>query len=510
MKKNNNCWLFALCSLFFVPLNADAAGTYYTGNYQSPQQRYNTNYNSGGSDTTQDSEEDTTADTDQNTGYNNYYNNYYNSRYQNQQQPQYQQRVQPQYSYQQQKSSTSSSSGNPEQGLYLNAGVSREDAMWKFDMKNSGSILHYDNIAWNVFDATGGYNFYISNTPVKIDAGIKIGTQSGETTMVDDDITNGGYFITQWINTGTSAVIGNQVGHALSIGTSSGGSMFGFNAGFGLPNAFKMGNAKFTPSLGYRSLSYKLETKQNYGLSVDTSACFRVQSTGEVQCDPAVVVHYSDGTKQIIWRDTIGGDMNIGTDAEMVDTGGTYYYSQPGTSHSYEVTWSGPYAAMDIDYDINQNNTINGRVEIGLPAYDSTGDQPYRFDWQHPKSVEDSASMGSAMHLGLAANWETAITTSINMSLGLTYDYYTVSGANAKTYLNSKYYLGLYDSILSAWETAGKTETQMLATDGTGDQTAINIKNLESSCPGWVCSVDNEVSSFYKSMGIRVGLSAKF
>lgn len=500
MKQNNNYLLAVLCSLLFVPV-AHAAGTYYTGSYQSPQQRYYNGYN-----TTTESDEATTNQ-DAVVDNSGYYNDYYNSRYQRQyQQPQYQQ-VQPQYSYQQQNQARVS---DVKQGFYLGAGISREDANWKFDMKDSGSILHYDNISWNVFDANAGYNFYISNTPVKIDTGIKIGMQSGETTMIDDDITNGGYFITQWVDTGTGDIIGDQIGHALSVGTSSEGGMFGFHAGFGLPELFKIGNAKFTPSVGYRNLNYNLKTKNNYGLSVDTSACFRVGATGELQCDPAVVVYYNDDTKQIIWRDNITGDMNLGTDADIINTGGTYYYQQPGTSHSYDVTWSGPYAALDIDYDINQNNSVNTRLELGLPSYDAVGNQPYRFDWEHPKSVEDSAGMGSATHLGLAANWKTSITNSVMLSFGLTYDYYSVSGADAKTYLNSSYYLGLYDAILESWQTAGKTEAEMLATDGTGDQTAINIKNMESNCPGWVCSVSNEVGSLYKSMGIRIGLNAKF
>lgn len=283
--------------------------------------------------------------------------------------------------------------------------------------------------------------------------------------------------------------------------------MLGFNAGFGLTDFFKWGNMKITPSVGYRYLKYKLETKKNYGLSVDTSACFEID--GEIQCDPAVVIHYSDGKQQIIWRDDIKSEMEIGSGASNIDTGGTYYYQQPGTSHSYEVEWSGPYLAMDMVYDINQNNSVNGRVELGFPGYKSTGDQPYRFDWAHPKSVEDKAGMFGAIHFGLGANWLTAITDTISLSIGLTYDYYTVSDADAKTYLNSTYYNDLYNTRLQLWQGEGKTEADMLATDG-GDAIAKNIKQLEQDCPGWVCSTNGEIESFYKSMGIRVGINAKF
>ena len=326
--------------------------------------------------------------------------------------------------------------------------------------------------------------------------------------MYDDDITNGGFLVTTWIDAEDGTEIGDQIGHAMSIGTSQGGNMLGFNVGFGLTDIFKIGNVTLTPSVGYRYLKYKLETENNYGLSVDTTACFRVEGSDEIQCDPAIVVNLSDGSQQIIWRNSIDGSMDVPGNASSINTGSTYYYHQPGTSHSYETTWAGPYIALDMDYLINQNNSVNGRIELGFPGYNSTGDQPYRFDWAHPKSVEDDAGMFSAIHFGLGANWQTAITDSIALSIGLTYDYYTVSGADAKTYLNGTYYNDWYNMILNSTKWNGD-ETAMLNPD-TGDPTAINIKALEEQCPGWVCSTSGEIESFYKSMGIRVGINAKF
>ena len=261
-----------------------------------------------------------------------------------------------------------------------------------------------------------------------------------------------------------------------------------------------------TPSIGYRYLRYKLETKKNYGLSVDTAACFNVPGSDEVQCDPAIIVHYDNGTNQVIWRDSITGHVDIADGVEYIDTAGTYYYQQPGVSHSYEVAWSGPYIAMDMVYDITENNSVDARVELGFPGYSAEGDQPYRFDWQHPKSVSDSAGMFSAFHLGLAANWMTAISKSVSLSVGVTYDYYSVSGADAETYLNSTYYTNRYQELLDEWN---GDESAMLNQD-TGDPTAIAIKDLEKSCSGWVCKVGGEIDSFYRSLGVRVGLNARF
>lgn len=486
-----------------LPVAANAAGTYYTGNYQSPQMRYNTqSYASRGygANTTQTRNYNTTG-----------YSAYSSTR------PTVGTRT-GQVNVARTNAQPTTTTASGKNGFWLDAGISHENAMWQFEMKESSSKLHYDNVSWNVLDLRGGYVFDAGNTKMQIDAGFKYGMQYGDSSMVDDDITDGGYFVTRWV-TEANEVIGDQIGHALSVGTSKGGDMYGFNAGFGLTDFFKWGNMRVTPSLGYRYFKYKLETKKNYGLSVDTAACFKIEGSDEIQCDPAIIVELDDKTQQILWRDSVTGKMEVASNAKYIDSQGTYYYQQPGVSHSYEVEWSGPYLALDMNYLINANNSVNGRVELGLPGYKSVGDQPYRFDWAHPKSVEDKASIGSAMHFGFGANWVTAITNSVSLSLGLTYDYYTVSDADATTYLNGAYYTDLYNKRLVAWQKNHESDSEQIKSEagmlgqvpGTaGDETAISIKNLESQCSGWKCSASKEIDSFYKSMGIRVGVNARF
>ena len=478
----------------FVPFAAQAAGTYYTGytNYYQPSQQ---GYSSQTYAQRQNSGQYTTPS----------YSNYSNVRYN-------QGTTSPsQSSNQARASSTSNISANSKNGFWLNAGLSRETAMWQFDMKESGSILHYDNVSWNVLDVTGGYTFDMGNTKVAVDAGIKYGMQAGETTMVDDDVTNGGFFISQWINGDDNTVYGNEMGRALSIGTSEGGNMLGFNVGIGIEDFFKVGNVKITPSVGFRYFKYKLETKKNYGLNIDTTQCIDV-GNGETQCLPIITLHYSGETNPVIlWYPTDDNkdgfwDILDSAGLDGISPGDTFYYELSGISHSYDVTWMGPYIALDLDYLINQNNAVNARMELGLPGYNATGDQPYRIDWQHPKSVEDEAGIGGALHFGLGANWTTAITNSVALSIGLTYDYYSVSDADAKTYLNQAYYTDRWNEILADYS---NNETAMLDPD-TGSKEAISIKNLEEQCPGWVCSASGEIESFYKSMGIRVGVNAIF
>ena len=478
--------------MMLAPIVANAAGTYYsgyTGAYQSPQ----TSYASGYANRYNSYSTPSYASTRYNT-----YNNYNTNAARN---------VAAQRPTTNQNAATQTGGGAKKSGFWLDAGITHEMAQWQFSMNQSGSILSYDNLAWNVLGVDAGYAFDMGNTTVQIDAGLKYGMQWGESVMYDDDITNGGYLVTTWIDGSSKEEIGDQIGHALSMGTSKGGNMLGFNVGIGLTDVFKIGSVTLTPSVGYRYLKYNLTTENNYGLAVDTTACFQVEGSDEIQCDPAIVVNLSDGKQQIIWRDDINGSMDVPGNADSVNTGSTYYYHQPGVSHSYETTWAGPYIALDMDYVINQNNAVNGRIELGFPGYTSVGDQPYRFDWAHPKSVEDEAGMFSAFHFGAGFNWTTAITDSVALSLGMTYDYYSVSSADATTYLNMGYYEDLYNKILE--EDFSGNEDEMLDPVN-GSATAINIKNLESECPGGVCKTDGEIESFYKSLGIRVGINAKF
>lgn len=344
-------------------------------------------------------------------------------------------------------------SADVKQGFYIGADFSHEFASWKFDMATAASMLHYDNIGWNVFGANAGYKFGTS-VPFQIDGGFRYGMQSGESTMVDDDITNGGFYLTDGpveVEIKGETYIDYPVENSLSVGTTKGGKMTEFFAGIGLTDVFKIGNLKFTPSVGYRYLKYKLHTENNYGMGMTVlyELCYDTIGT---QCLPAVI-ELEDGT--------------------IIDE--TFYYYQPTTSHSYDVVWSGPYVAMDMRYDINQYNFANARVELGFPGYKSTGDQPYRPDLQHPKSFEDKADMFQAFHLGLSADWMTAITDSLSLSLGVTYDYYRVKKADATTYLVSSYDDGNVEYIVNEEYT-----------------------------------VKEEIKSIYKSLGVRLGLAVRF
>lgn len=504
------------CSIFaMMPVLANAAGTYYTGNYQSPQQQRYSNQSYSAQRAGTYTQNGVTYNRVPQGGYNNA--SYASTR------PGMAPRAN---NSQQQKSqsTTARNSSNVGNGFSFGGGITHEAAMWKFEMKDSGSILRYDDVAWNVLDLNGGYQFNAGSMKLKIDAGFKYGMQSGESSMTDDDITNGGYSITRWVETDANGdvtkVIGDQMGHALSIGKSDGGKMYGFNVGFGLVDAFSLGKVKFTPSVGYRYLKYELETKDNYGLAVDTSNCVAVKdpvtgtTSDEIQCDPIIIFYDSANNKSVIWGANEEGKYPVPPSYnDHYSTAGTYAYAQPGTSHSYEVSWSGPYVAMDMEYDINQSNTISGRVELGFPGYTATGDQPYRIDWQHPKSVEDKANMFSALHLGLGGQWLTALTNTVSLSLGVTYDYYTVSDADATTYLNEEYYMTTYNNYLKGGEIDGvfwgdgyASEEEMIK----NNEVAANIAKLREECPGWQCKSNGEIDSFYKSLGIRLGLVAKF
>lgn len=484
--------LFNLVALSLIPAVAGAAGTYYNGlGYQK---------NAGG-----------------------YYNNYSNSRggsyanmYQN--------------GYAQQKTTTlrkvvkkttkkTSEKESTKSGFVLGGGLSHEFASWDFEMNTAGSKLMYDKLAWNVIGGEGTY-YFGDSTPMQIKVGARYSKQYGESSMIDDDVTKGGYLAMEWTDEDGN-VIANQTGHALSVGSSKDGTQIGFNAGFGLTDFFTWGRVKITPSIGYRYLKYELSTKQNYGVAIDileSSSSYPYITcingyNGEIQCDPFLLFYSSTGNVTITGR-VEDEDGNIseaiqiptipGFSVSGVGTGGTYYYEQSGTSHKYETTWAGPYVALDAEYEINKDNFVYGGIEIGLPIYHSEGDQPYRYDWQHPKSVEDEGGFGDAYHIGLNANWSTNITDSTAFTLGLTYDYYSVSKATAKTYMNAGYYTDLYDVYVDALENNVLTDYQTAILE---DEVA---KIEEYQAANWVLEDKDEIKSIYKAMGIRAGINVKF
>lgn len=478
------------------PTISGAVGTYYNGNlYQNPQQRYS---RSGSG----------------------YYNSYgygagrdYNG----------QQNIQNTLGTQKQQPRNKKTVQSAEkQGFKLNAGLSHQMASWEFDMNAAGSKLHYDNLAWNVFDAQGTY-YFGDTTKMQVNAGFQYGMQFGESPMIDDDITNAESALSYY---GVGNINGIDQNYrtwdsAVSVGTSKGGKQMGFNVGFGLTDFFSLGRMKITPSVGFRYFKHNLTTENNKGVSVQgfeadyVVGCVKTQP-GEVQCSPYLATYnpgnpaniatlvsvdsdgdgYDDsvlvalnpsaaGTVQIVDENNVViGELNT------FDLGDSYYYTQAGTSHKYETTWMGPYLALDMEYQINNDNLITAGIELGLPLYKSEGTQPYRWDWQQSPSVEDEGGFGDAYHIGLNLNWNTAITDSTMFTLGVTYDYYSVSGATARTYLDPD---GQYLRLEMA---------------GFSDEAYEEYEAYKAA--GWVLEDSNEVNSVYKSMGIRAGISVKF
>lgn len=511
--KRLGLFLFNLGVMAGMPAIAGAAGTYFNGNtYQSPQKYANM----GGG----------------------YYGPYAGGRgYGQYGQPQYVNdhatMVRTTTTKKTTKTATRQKNETRKQGFALDLGFSHEFANWNFEMKDAGSKLHYDDLSWNVLSGEGVY-YFGNETPMQIKLGARYGKQFGDSPMIDDDITSGAYGY-QDIDDGRA------YGHAMSLGTSKDGTQMGYNISFGLTDFFTWGRVKATPSIGYRYFKHELKTQNNYGLTMDTFSgnsnyqyvsC--INAGGETQCDPLVIagfynivstengdvfklldyevigrLQYDDGTlTPVIFG---AGDIPSETQYVTIDLGDTYYYEQSGTSHKYETEWAGPYLALDMEYAINDTNFINAGIEFGLPIYDSKGNQPYRIDWAHPTSVEDKASMGDAYHLGLNALWSTQITDTMNFTLGMTYDFYKVSGADAKTFLNGTYYQNILTGLQNEYDDYAALETPTQEQIAYKNELAnqINVLNSQKSA-GWTITSKNEIESIYRAMGIRAGISVKF
>ena len=499
--KNISRVLISMAVMAAFPMISGAVGTYYDGNlYQKPVAGYGAN---GGG----------------------FYNNYGAGRGYGQNQT-VATRTTTAKIAKKSSSSVANSQSTKKQGFYLDAYLSHEFANWNLDMKNAGSKLHYDNLQWNVLSGEAVY-YFGDSTPMQVKVGASYGMQYGDSPMIDDDVSAEKMWAAQSINVDGSYEDVLTGTPALSVGTSKDGTQMGFNAAFGFTDLFSVGRMKVTPSVGYRYFKHKLETKNNYGLMIDVLNsesfvnCIEVQD-GEIQCSPYVGFANDSGVVQsFAGFYIVDGSIKVNADGSFVilndtgaaqlDVGNTYYYEQSGTSHSYETEWYGPYLALDMEYAINVNNFVNAGVEFGLPMYNSKGNQPYRVDWAHPTSVEDKGDFGDAWHLGLNANWSTAITDSVMLSLGMTYDYYKVSGATANTYLNKSYYETMLDNVnnwIAYYEGLGSlsAEDKVIYDSFKDEQTTLKAYKAA----GWKQESKNEIESIYKSMGIRLGVNVKF
>ena len=95
------------------------------------------------------------------------------------------------------------------------------------------------------------------------------------------------------------------------------------------------------------------------------------------------------------------------------------------------------------------------------------------------------------------------------LTFGMTYDYYTVKNASATTHQSESFYKTVLQQI---WDNnyvaeGWTTEADMYA----NDSIAAGIADMYASCGNsWTCTFENEINSFYRSIGVRVGVVGKF
>ncbi|MDR0319738.1 MAG: hypothetical protein LBH81_03300 [Rickettsiales bacterium] len=365
------------------------------------------------------------------------------------------------------------SSGAP--GLKVSAFAGYESADFGFEMKNTHSEINFNNINWIKFGADAAYMFDAGGTKIEVKGGFEVGTQGESGNVTDDDMSRGGIYIGEaYFETAPNVLYGNggvATGFSMTqlvmgVGEQGQGSSLGAFASIGLGNGLKIGDSVvIKPSVGYRYESFKL-----VGQNMMTMAVQALVARDQYDINAMYDVADNCPGCQIVLFPGDGNAYFAGWVEGFDDYGEPFFLTLAeaayldGTTHEYNVSWSGPFIAADLEIKTAPHSAFTLRAELGLPAYTAEADQPYRSDWSHPVSIRDSAPIFGGMHYGLNMNYSAGVSDTMAVNLGWRWDYYTVDGADAETF-----YAG-----------------------------------------GGSSKMNSEVKARYKTSGIRAGLTAKF
>ncbi|MDR0449560.1 MAG: hypothetical protein LBG89_03855 [Rickettsiales bacterium] len=374
-------------------------------------------------------------------------------------------------------------------GFTLTAHAGYDNSDFGFSMNETQSEINFNNMTWMKFGGTAGYEFAVGGVKLEVKGGFEIGSQGESGSITDDDMSQGGVFVgyagfnqtpsAPTISLYSPAVNGNQPVYfgvsqlIFGVGEQGQGTSLGAFASIGMGDGFQIGESvKIKPSVGYRHEQFKaigqnMMTMAVQALIVDDREIGLLKDVA-TNCNGCQIVLTIDG-ETYFFGGWVEGFDDYGEPFFLTLSEAAYL---EGVTHEYNVSWSGPFLATDIEMKTAQNSGFNLRLELGFPGYTAEADQPYRADWAHPTSIKDSAPIFSGLHYGLNLKYTAGLTDNIAVNLGWNWDYYKVDGADAETF---------YAPGSFGYQEFGKSS-----------------------------KLAKEVNARYRTSGVRAGLTAKF
>lgn len=380
---------------------------------------------------------------------------------------------------------------SPVASAYQSQGVEHNTKNWYVDIRmkkgygnfmfdtTADSILTWDEVDTKETVFKVSRDFMIKNRQYVFTA--TYGTGSGTTTRTsDDDIFNSLHLIT------------------LGDGTVD---LKNWSVGFGMRNAWKLGNWDVTPYIGYKKKEQNFEMANHVtpapfylekfcndvgditvngvtyynvctgGINItsqglDASSLYYADANGNEITNMGTVtnttipgyVTLDDGSVYVnlAYGDAIPDEdycfhqegqnpevftcLKSGTaGANLVSVFGgvSSLEEQAGTTHMYYVDWAGPYIGINLERKISSREDLSIYGEYFKPHYKVWANWPNRTDLAHDPSFIDEG--GSAYGLLFTLDYRYSIRSNIQLVMGMEYEYIETKGADSTLFESDGY-----------------------------------------------------------------------
>ena len=185
---------------------------------------------------------------------------------------------------------------------------------------------------------------------------------------------------------------------------------------------------------GYKRLSETVETRDLiiYGYFTDTNTSQTITNLyykGQISAeDTCYVTNSSNGQTG---RTVCVPASDDGAHLVNAFGGVSSAMQYDGVTHIYDVSWTGPFAALNLERKISDRDELNLYIEYFIPKYKVWGDWPNRSDWAHNPSFYDKGGSASAWLVDF--NYKYRFKENLYAGIGAYFDY--IENKNADTLL---------------------------------------------------------------------------